>query len=86
MNNKMQKLELENTLNQIYRNNDIYDGSIKTFSFCKINFITLNSLNIYVKQCNITFYREYLKILVNDIIFEIRYSDIRYLLINLGEA
>lgn len=85
MNNKIKKLELENKLSQIYSNNYIYSDSFCSFSFNCINFITINSLEIYSKSATINFQEEYLGIKVDKINMEIKYSDIDILLINFSE-
>ena len=85
MNNKMQRLELENMLSQIYSNDYIFDGPMCMLSFGNINFITLNSSDIYVRACDIRFHRHCLNILIDFATIEIKYSDIKCLLINFRE-
>lgn len=85
MDNKTKRLELENILSQIYSNDYIFDGPMCMLSFDHIRFITLNSLNIYVGVCDITFHRDCLNILINFGTLEIKYSDIKLLLINFLE-
>lgn len=86
MENKTQRLELENILSQIYSNNNIFDGPHKVLYFSNINFITLNSIDIYVKDCNISFHKEFLDISVFSATIEIKYSNIDYLSINFVEG
>ena len=87
MDNRMQRLELEDMLSQVYSNNFLFEGSSESiFSFDQINFITLNSVNIYIKYCDIIFHREYLNILIDYATIEIKYSDISYLSISFSEA
>lgn len=86
MDNKTQRLELENTLSQIYSNDYIFDGPMFLLSFDNINFITLNSSDIYVHKCDIRFHRHCLNILIDFATIEIKYSNIKYLLINFKEA
>ena len=85
MDNKTQRLELENTLSQIYSNDYIFDGPLHMLSFGHIRFITLNSVNIYVNYCDITFHRNCLNIMIGFCTLEIKYSDIDVLLINFLE-
>jgi hypothetical protein len=86
MNDKMQRLELENMLSQIYSNDYTFDGPMSMLSFGNINFITLNSSDIYVHKCDIRFHRKCLNILIDFATIEIQYSDIEYLSINFREA
>ena len=85
MNNKMQRLELENILSQIYSNDYIYEGPFCSFSFDKVFYITLNFIHIYAKNVTIDFQEEYLRILAKDTTIEIKYSRIDTLLINFRE-
>ena len=85
MENRIQRLELENTLSQVYSNNYKYDSSPICFSFDKINFITLNSLIMYLNRCDIVFEEDSLIIFIDSGNIEMKYSDIKYLSISLQE-
>lgn len=89
MTNKSERLKLEAVLNQIYENNNIYNGSFRVFSFCNVNFVFLNGVYIYSRQNEsiiIGLDETMMNITTGRGFIEIRYSDINDFLINLKEA
>lgn len=86
MNNETQRLELESILSQIYSNDYIYEGPYTMLDFYQVIFLSLNSLNIYVKDVLIGFDYDCLLIQLGKVRIEIKYSDIENLSINFQEA
>ena len=85
MNNKIKRLELENTLSQIYSNDYVYEGPFLSFSFTEVLFVTLNFIDIYTKEITFTFQRDQLCLQSKDFTIEVKYFHIDILLINFRE-
>ncbi|MBR3208751.1 MAG: hypothetical protein IKF82_00625 [Bacilli bacterium] len=76
MKNKTKRLELEQLLSQIYSNDNTYNGSFCSFSFDEVEFISVNSVLIYVREVIVKLEEDCLGISTNSVFIEIKYSDI----------
>ena len=86
MENKIKRLELENSLSQIYDNNYVYDGPFCSFSFDQINFIAINDIYFYTHNIKVELQNEYLYISGSNFAFEMKYKKLDCFLINFKEV
>lgn len=82
------RLKLESALNQIYNNDNIYDGSVTSFTFYNVNYIFFNGVYIYPKHNDIVVNldKKMLGITTQSMFVEIKYSDIHDFIIKTEEA
>lgn len=85
MNNKMKRLELESTLNQIYHNDYTYDGPPHLLLFENVDCLAINNLKIYTYDIAINFHINFLQIVLDNAVFEIDYNHIKFLSLNFKE-
>ena len=82
-----EKLKLESTLNQIYSNDNLYDGSIINFIFYNVNYIYLNDVYLYSHNIiEIIMDNDCMSMKIDSTLMEITYSDINDFLINIREG
>lgn len=89
MTDKSEWLELQGLWNEIYKNDNIYDGPFRTFSFNAVNFVFLNGVYMYVKQderVKVCLDEKMISLTIGSIFIEIRYNDIDDFLIDLREV
>ncbi len=87
MTDKEEKLKLESTLNQIYSNDNLYDGSVINFTFCNVNYIYINDVYLYpYKYVKVMIDTDCMIIKINSTLVEVMYSDIDNFLINIREG
>lgn len=86
MTDKKEKLKLESALNQIYNNDNLYDGSVIDFTFYSVNYIYLNGIYLYPhSKVTITIDVDCMIININSTLIEVIYSDIDIFIINIKE-
>lgn len=86
MADKETKLKLESTLNQIYGNDNLYNGSVTNFIFYSVNYIYLNDIYLYPRTpVKIVIDCDYMILDIDSIRAEITYNDINNFLINIKE-
>ena len=86
MADKETKLKLESTLNQIYGNDNLYNGSVANFIFYSVNYIYLNDIYLYPRApVKIVIDCDYMIVDIDSIRAEITYNDINNFLINIKE-
>ena len=76
MHNRENKLILEDTLNQIYNNNNFFDGGMKEFFFQNIQIISINNTCIYVPKngcIKITLFADEMIVKVENVPWRIKY-------------
>lgn len=93
MQNKEKRFALEDTLNQIYRNDYCFDSEHTQFSFFNADFILLNDAYIYLPEnicTKIILTKEYMQIILSkarlrEVKFEIKYTNIKEFSIKIEE-
>lgn len=83
---KETKLKLESTLNQIYSNNNLYDGPFITFAFYNVNYIFLNGVYLYPHDLvKIMIDNECMAFSIDFTLIEVTYDDIDNFVINVRD-